>query len=399
MSVFAKKHYGSSRAGFYNSLIQVAIFLRAALSAFSRFTKWIGLAAIDAIIILMSFWLVKLFWNNFIKSEVIYSSNLHVIAFPTFTGVFLIASYFAGLYVNGFKQSRLTNSTVIAIVVLLAVYSFLPEDLRFSRGILLFGSLLAFILMSFTRALFVRWQMIESTQNKNGMKETVIAGTEAQFDEVQALLSNAGMRERMIGRIGLTQNKLETTMGNMSELNSMLSHFPIEEIIFCEGILSYKKIIESISKIPGKARFMIYSPCAQTLIGSEGRNVSGNCLAGNEMFNIEMPVHRRNKRLVDISLALFFLLIFPVHFFTKKNPSRFFWKIFAVLEGNYTWIGYCLDEPLLPALKIGILTNTGLPNALNTLPEKNLTDADFTYAKEYRSLMDLRIAWTNYNLL
>ena len=133
MSIFAKKHYGGTKAGLFNFFIQIAIFIRAALSAIARFLKWIGLPVIDAAIILMSFWLVKFLWSSFVKQKVNYSPNMLIIAFPAFTILFLVASYFAGLYDNGYKQSRLNKSTATAILVLLAAYSLITRKPSFFK--------------------------------------------------------------------------------------------------------------------------------------------------------------------------------------------------------------------------------------------------------------------------
>ena len=154
------------KPGIFNFFIQIAIYLRAAVAAIAQFLKWIGLPVIDAGMILMSFWLVKFLWSTFVKREVNYSPNMLVIAFPAFTVLFIVASYFAGLYDNGYRQSRLNKSTVTAILVMLAVYSLLPESLRFSRGILLFGSLLAFVLMTIVRWLLLKWNIIEAAAGK-----------------------------------------------------------------------------------------------------------------------------------------------------------------------------------------------------------------------------------------
>ena len=201
MSLFVQKHYGGNRAGLFNFFIQAAIYLRAALAAIARFLKWVGIKFIDAAIILTSFWFVKYLWSAFIKREVNYSPNMLIIAFPAFTVIFLAASYFAGLYDNGYKQSRLNKSTLTSMLVILSVYSLLPESLRFSRGILFFGTLLAFVFMSIIRLLLLKWNIIEHALVKDEVNETIIAGTETEFDEVVALLEKAGMEERVLGRI------------------------------------------------------------------------------------------------------------------------------------------------------------------------------------------------------
>src|ERR1019366_6594394 len=114
---------------------------------------------------------------------------------------FLASSYFAGLYDTGYKQSRLNKSTATAIIVVLAAYSLLPESLRFSRGILLFGSLLAFLLMTIVRWLLLKWNLIEITTENNEVNQTLIAGTQNDFNELNELLQKAGMQERILGRV------------------------------------------------------------------------------------------------------------------------------------------------------------------------------------------------------
>ncbi len=399
MSVFAQKHYGSTKAGLYNFFIQAAILLGAGLAALAQILRWIGLKFIDAAIILMSFWFIKYLWNGFVKREVNYSPNMLIIAFPVFTAIFLASSYFAGLYDNGYRQSRLNKSTLVAILVILSVYSLLPESLRFSRGILLFGSLMAFIIMSIVRMLMLKWKVFENGVENNKINETIIAGTEAEFDEVTALLENAGMQERVLGRIETEKTQERKSMGNLDELSGLLKKYPVKEIIFCQGSLSYKEIIESILMLPGQTRFKIYTSFTHTLIGSEKKNAIGKSISNELKYQLGNPVSRRNKSLLDVTLSFFFIITFPVHFIFKKHPGSFFRNVFDVLIRRKTWIGYALEEIDLPPLKKGILTSTGLPATLNTLSNKNLRAADVTYAKRFNYLIDLRLLWLNYKLL
>ncbi|MEO6219191.1 MAG: glycosyltransferase, partial [Ginsengibacter sp.] len=331
MSVFAQKHYGGTKAGLFNLLIQVAIFLRGILAAIAQFLKWIGLKFIDAAIILMSFWFVKYLWSAFVKQEVNYSPNMLIIAFPAFTALFLMASYFAGLYDNGYKQSRLNKSTVTAILVILSAYSLLPESLRFSRGILLFGSLVAFILMSVIRLLLLKWNVIENTAEKYEANETIIAGTEPEFERVVALLNKAGIQERVLGRIETGEDEEKKTLGKLDNLGELLRGYPVKEIIFCEGSLSYKKIAESIALLPHRMRIKIYTSCSNTLIGSENKNATGKFLSNELNYRLSQAVSRRNKNLADVFIAFIFLITFPVHFIIKSHPFTFFHNVFAVL--------------------------------------------------------------------
>ena len=398
MSVFVQKHYGGSKAGLFNFLIQSAIYIRAGLAAIAQFLKWLGLKFIDATIILTSFWIVKYLWSTYIKREVNYSANMLIIAFPVFTVLFLTVSYFAGLYDNGYRQSRLNKSTLIAMLVILSFYSLLPESLRFSRGILFFGTLLAFVFMSVIRLLLLKWNMIESALDKDEVNETIIAGSESEFEDVVVLLEKSGMQERILGRIETGDDSEKKTIGKLNDLASLLKKYPVKEIIFCEGSLSFKKIIESISLLQRRIRIKIFTSCSNTLIGSESSKAV-TFLAGESNYRLSFPMNRRNKNLIDIALAIFFLATFPFHFIFKKKPLLFFKHTFAVLLRKKTWIGYALDEKDLPPLKKGILTSTGLPASLNTLSQKNLRAADILYAKEFQYRKDLRLVWSNYRLL
>ena len=285
MSVFVKKHYGQTGARIFNFSIQAAIFLRASLAATARFLKWIGLPVIDAAMILLSFWFVKFIWNTFVKREVNYSPNMLIIAFPAFTILFLAASYFAGLYDNGYRQSRLNRSAVTAILVLLAAYSLLPESLRFSRGILFFGAIMAFFFMTLVRWLLLRWNIIENSAESSEINQTIITGTGTEFNKVSALLQRAGLQERVLGRITPEELPEPKTIGSFNNLVDILKLYPVKEIIFCEGGLSFKKIIEVLPLLPSYVRIKLYAADLHTLIGSAGTNDTGNYISNDSTFS------------------------------------------------------------------------------------------------------------------
>ena len=397
MSIFARKHYGN-RARLFNFFIQLGILVRAIMSSVKRLIQWIGMPVIDGTLILMSFWIVKLFWSHYIKREVNYSPNMLIIGFPVFTLIFLIASYYSGLYDNGFKQRRLNHSTVIAFVVLLSIYSLLPESLRFSRGILVFGSLLAFLIMTVLRWCFVKWKIIESAENSGTYRRAFVVGTESEFERVQTIIQNAGMQEKVLGRIDVNENG-EAAIGTVKQPNNLVAAYPVEEIIFCEGQLSFKQIIETIKNIPHLTRIKFHAATASGIIGSENNKTAGSFISTDKQINLSQPVTRRNKALIDILISLFFIATFPVHLFTQKKPAGFFKNVFAVLFLRKTWIGYSIPVKELPKIKAGILTTTGLPNSINILPAESLAASDRWYAQDYSVWVDIKTLWRNYKYL
>lgn len=398
MSIFVKKHYGGSKAKFFNFLIQVGILLRALLSVIGRFIRWIGMPVVDATLILLSFWLVKFFWNTYVKQEVNYSPNMLLIAFLVFTLIFLVASYFSGLYDNEFKQSRLNRSAATAIVVLLAGYALLPESLRFSRGILVLGSLMAYGLMTLMRHTLVNSNLLDSGDEDDGRGKTIVVGTIDEYKRVVELTEAAGMEGRILGRVEADDKSETKSLGTIDQLPYLLNIYPIKEVILCEGKLSFLKIIQLVKIIPPYVRTKFHASCGESIIGSDNKNSTGKYI-NKHAFKLALRVNKRNKELEDIIISLIFIISFPVHLVLQKNPGRFFRNISDVLLRYKTWVGYSTNSTDLPELKQGVLSVTGVPSFMNTLSEESLLQADKWYAANYNLWQDVRMVWKSYKYL
>jgi hypothetical protein len=353
---------------------------------------------IDAAVILLSFWLVKLFWNTYIKQQVDYSPNMLIISFSVFTLIFLGASYFSGLYDNGYKHSRLNRSAITAIVVLLIGYSLLPESLRFSRGILVFGSLMAYIIISFLRHLLVSLKILEK-DNINGQEKTIVAGTLQEFERIYKIMLRCGLEEKILGRVAVNGEGETNLLGNVGQLPQIINTYLVKEVILCEGKLSFKELIELAKIIPRHVRTMFHASCSESIIGSESKNIAGRYVAPHSNFKLASPLNKRTKQLADSIISVFFIITFPVHLLMQKKPHRFFRNLLDVFLMHKTWVGYSCTLKDLPRLKQGILTVTGLPSLMNTLPQKSLMSADVWYAANYSFWRDVQIVWNNYKFL
>jgi len=166
----------------------------------------------------MSFWCIKYLWSTFIRKEVNYSPNMLIIAFPVFTAIFLIASYYSGLYDKGFKQSQLNKSTGMAALVLLSGYALLPENLRFSRGILVFGIAMAFVIMSLLRWWLLQWGVLSKTEDT--YRQTIVVAGERDFATVTELMHKAGMPEKVLGRVNDSLTSSSKALGSIHQLKS-----------------------------------------------------------------------------------------------------------------------------------------------------------------------------------
>lgn len=396
MSVFVRKHYGGSRAGIFNLLIHIAIWFRAALTAVGNFIRRIGLPLIDAGLILLSFWLIKNLWNRYVRTDIEYESWLLWIAIPAYTVFYLITAYYAGLYDKWYKWGELIRSSAIATIVLLAAYSLLPEHYRFSRAIVLFGAMLAFILISLLRWMLIQSNVVNSDKHKEEMATTVITGTPVEYEQVVQLLKDAGLHQRVLGRVAPQEND-PTAIGSRTKLRELSHILPFREIIFCRGTLSFADIIENIQQLPAGTVAKIHTVNSGSIVGSDSKDSSGESVSKENGYKLADPYNRRLKRLIDVSVSILGVISFPVQLLLIKKPFNFLANCFMVLLAQKTWIGYASKDKNLPHLLPAVIACNGLPVAAGQqLSQESLHMIDYWYARDYEPSADLKLLWHSY---
>lgn len=109
----------------------------------------------------------------------------------------------------------------------------------------------------------------------NEITRTIIAGSEKDFNEVSNLFQSSVINKISVGHIPGQYLAGANTTAALKQIVEILSAKNANEIIFCEGRLTFKKIISILPNIPKHIGIIFFSPSLHSLIGSSDKNEAG----------------------------------------------------------------------------------------------------------------------------
>lgn len=396
MSRFVQKHYASAGAGLLVGGIQLAIALRALLSVLRRFVQRIGLPLLDAALLFLMYWLAKEVWTTWVRPEQLYEKKLLNISFAGFSLLFLLVSYYTGLYQRQYRFKNLLRSSVVSLVIILAVYALLPETVRFSRGIVVLGSLLSFGVLALWRYLLV-WMQVLTPDSEETDSYTLVVGTATDFAAVEALAARSGSSRHLRGFVSPISEA--HSLGKPDALLAILDNTPTQELIICTGQhLRFRQVVQLYQQFGKRVRLRLHAAGSRSIVGSDSKNDAGETIGGAH-YQLSQPVNQRLKRLLDIAVALLLLLTAPLHFLLNRHPLQLLLHSWQVLVAQKTWVGYLGRARNLPPLRPAVLGPAGSTHSSNALNQEGQQQANAWYAQEYELLHDVVILVRHYQNL
>jgi hypothetical protein len=396
MIIFAKKHFSKKNARIFSLLINLAIYFRAWLSIMKRFVNRIYQPLIDALIIFLGYYFLTPFWEQF-KFGIAgyYPKDFIQVIVPVYIAIWLLSLYYSGAYEKPIKLWNLIRGHLTGTLLILVLYALLPESLRFSRALILLGSLWALLGLLLHRMTANLLAIRDYEFYANRKKRLIIIGSTEESERVGSVLNRTRIRPEIIGTVNPSKESRAPFIGNMEKLPEILKVYKIDEVVFCARDISSAVIIRNMTHLSQTGiEYKIAPPESLSIIGSNSINTSGELYLIH--FNsVSKGKNRRQKRLFDILSSFIIILLFPIFPLFIKNYGKLLLSALKVMGGYFTWISYCegTDHTELPTLKKGIFSPCSFMSG--DTPDDIAESINLEYARDYRLTGDFILLWKN----
>lgn len=398
-ALFVKKYYPKNLGALYNFALKMVLGLRHLFNFGKMIFSLIKLFVLDSVLLSLTFLLTIYFWFDSIVQLAPLSTSDVLPLLPIFVSLWLISLYLNGAYDKPHSLYKAGRGMVVGGVLVLAAYSLLPYNFRFSRGAVLLSAVFGTLIILITRWLLSKMRWIKLVPRGKLDYSLAVVCNESAYQTTSKAIQKKGFQSHLIGFISTDSKDINCSkyLGPRESLGDIVHLFHLDEIIFDTSSQSYKDIINEMGKQSGKQYFNIYLPNQNLFIGSYYDTYLLEYYQLHQKYPIGKKEYRRNKRILDFFLASFLLTISPFIFWGFQNKSQLFKNFFGVLVGKYTWVGYppsSTHEHALPVLKHAILMPYKMTADNNmTLINKSLLYK--LYAETYTPLDDFKYWWMN----
>lgn len=405
MAIFAQKHFSKNMARTFSFLIHLAIYIRATFSILRRFFLAMLNPLLDAAAIFAGYKILLPAWESLVFGQQGYypDSYMHRMV-PFYILIWMLSIYFSGGYEKLVKVIDLLRGILLGTLAILLIYALLPENLRFSRALILMGTVWVII-----TAVGIRWilSLADRSNFKIGFfrkrKRIIIIGNEKEGERVFSIIRQTQIKPELIGYVSPEETyNHQVFLGSVNMIEDMVKINKIDELIFCAKDLTSQTIISTMLRFTNAdLEFKIAPPESLSVIGSNSINTAGDLYVVH--FNtLSRSLNRRKKRILDVALSLVLLVTSPAAVFFIRNPLQFMKNIFTVLVGLHTWVGYHPSPrkttPSLPRLRPGILTPACKLESTDQ-DSLRIDKVNMLYAKDYSMVNDLGMIWQCFRLL
>lgn len=397
MVIFAKKHFSQKHARMFTLLINMAVWFSASIALLRRFLDKAFLPFLDAVALFSGTYLVKDLWR---RTQIYpeggdYPIELLYVVIPSYITIWLLSIYFAGGYDRPVRIKKSVTGMLAGTIFILVLYALLPESMRFSRALILLSTLVGIAVLPLIRFVLYLCKVSWIQIGENQSKRFIIIGDTDEDHRVADLLKQSYIQPDFIGLVS-SNEELDSDndfIGSITQMVDIIRIYDIDEVIFCSKSISHQRIIDKMTEwqIAG-VDYKIAPEDSLSIIGSNSIHTRGDLYTVN-INAVDKVDNRRNKRLLDIFLALLFLAFSPILIFIQNRPGNFMLNIFRVLMGKKSWVGYYDLEKqmyMLPKIRKGVLNPFDSVKFKNR-EEETIEQLNLLYARDYSPSKDVNI--------
>ncbi len=377
MAIFVRKYFSGKDARLFNLLLQVAIWLRATLAWMQRIAQRVAVPLADFLLAYGGFVLIKTMWENVRWGGAeYYPTEYTVLVIPLYILILMCSSWLSGGYDKPVRIGRIVSGMGTGLLLLLAFYSLLDESQRYSRMLLVLGSVWTLLATLAVRVLLSANNVKGYALRAHTRGITLAVGTPAETARLKELYASMGMG---------TDKLVETDDTDARHLQDIIRIEHADEVIFCGCDIRHVIGLMAHLRTTG-VEYKIAPSESDYIIGSESV-LSPNDLYIAELDTISTDTSRRRKRMFDIGTALALLLLSPVLFWFQKRKSQYFGHCLSVLVGSLTWVGYTNHRGIFTAADM-------LRGDVTEQLRERLT---LRYMRHYSTATDFTILMRNWN--
>lgn len=374
MVIFAQKHFAPRAAGGFQALIGIGVALRAGVSLLKRVVVNSRWWAIDGILT----WGALEGWTHYWEENHryvqggAYPDAYHWVFVPALIGVILGTRWLAGGYRQPTRIAPLLGGWALGLLAALSVYALLPEEVRFSRALVVLGVFSSALLAVAARAVasLFGWGNIGWIHLQQRRIAHVRGTEESKRSSDFALVAQ-----------GPTPNAQWTLP--LNQLEAALAAYGITEVQFYPDELPLTDVVRFMANHP-QVRYRFAYPDRGWVLASDSKETQGNQTA-ESLAGLDNPGERRRKRQFDLAVAVVLLPLFPVFFWSlgMRQAAKSWWQ---VVSNKKTWIG--AENGVFPAYP-GARVPEQAPQGPNDLPLPE--DPEGVYRAHWEVQVDLAI--------
>lgn len=396
MAMFARKHFSKQQGFWFSASIKLAIWSRAFIALIVRLLNSSKLFILDFLLIFIGYFGLIRYWEIYNKYVVggfypdIYT-QYHVPAYILF---WLGGVWLSGAYKDKYNIFKTSRGVILGSLALLAVYALLPETMRFSRALILLGSVWALLATLINRLSlhFIRYRHFDTVSS--GRSNVLIVGDEEECLRVKSILQNYPNRFNLLGFVRPEEKTQGNNwLGSMENLPLLTEIYKANEIIFCSKNVDGTRIMQYMgSEFSGDIRYKIIPESGAFIIGSNSKNTTGEFYSINISYALSKKEIRKKKRTADILICLGMLPILPLMFLKPGFLKSVMENWMSCFLGKKTWVGYSSrsEKEGLPTLNEPVF-EIGKELKISINDSELLKNLNQMYASHYRWQNDLEV--------